>query len=335
MNKIQTIQYKVENWDSSYGNTRLEIKIKGDDIDNVIVNTLRRMIFTNVPIYAFSEFNFKKNTTIYNNNYIKLRIKNIPIWGIENKVDIYTSQKKKNIDTIYEEDAINDDVDLDIETDNVNSSTLKQFTMFIDYTSTHKNIVTVTTDDAQFYYNEQRIDCPYKTQIPLIKLQPAQTITFSAISRLGIEKENAIFSPVAVCFYKEITPNEFIFCIESKGQLTETRIIEVAIINLIDKLKKIPNILESLEIDNNKLLGEIILLKEDNTIGNLLTTGLQKHKNIKFAGYNIPHLLEEKVIIHYEIDGKKDLKTIMKEVIFYYIELFKQINEYNKKLVLN
>ena len=96
MNKIQNIDYTVKTYDSTYGNTRLELNIKGPNINYVILNTIRRTILTHIPNYAFTEFNFTKNNTIFNNNYLKLRISNIPVWGIENKIEIY-EPKKKNI----------------------------------------------------------------------------------------------------------------------------------------------------------------------------------------------------------------------------------------------
>lgn len=334
MEKIQNIDYNIILWDSTYGNTRLEIEISGEQINHVIVNTLRRTILTFIPIYAFSEFNFKKNTTIFNNNYIKLRIKNIPIWGIENKINMFVAEQKNN-EIIDDEEIYNDDIDLTTDINNINSSTLKQFNMFVDYTSNEKDILTVTTDHAKFYYDEKRIDSPYKYPIPLVKLQSGQTITFTATSSLGIEKNNSIFSPVSVCFYKEVTPTKYIFCIESKGQINEKRIIEVGLINILDKLKKLPNILSTIEIDDKKDNGEIILMNEDSTFGNLLTYGLQSHKDIKFAGYNIPHLLEEKVIITYKTKNTKDILIILNDVIKYYITIFELLFEKNKKLKLN
>lgn len=335
MDKIHDNNYELINYDSSYGSTRLEIKIGGKNIDYIIVNTLRRIIFTSIPIYAFTEFNIKKNTSIFNNNYMKLRLKNFPIWGIENNLTIYNPIKK--IDTIDEEDVdnaeyeINDFADIN-EDSKVNTSSLKQLTMYLDYTSKSSEIVTVTTDDANFYYAGNTIENPYKIPIPLIKLHPKQIINLSVITTIGIEKESAIFSPVSVCFYKQINDEEFDFIIESKGQLTEKRIIEVAIINILDKLKSVPKMIP---LEQSSHFGEIIFFNEDNTLGNLLSSGLQKHKHIKFAGYNIPHLLENKVIIHYELINEKILlKTVINDVVEYYIEIFTILLNKNKKLKL-
>ena len=333
------IKYNVLNYDSTHGNTRLELSIKGDDINYIILNTLRRTIMTNIPIYAFTEFNFKKNKSIFNGNYLKLRLKNLPVWGIENKIDIFTPEKK-NTNIVENEDdnlIINEDVGdtdnvQDNKSNNLNSS-LNQLTMFVDYTSTSKEIVTITTDHAKFYYSEKKIESPYPVPIPLVKLQPEQSITFSAITSLGIEKMSAIFSAISVCFYIEKSSNDYQFIIESKGQLDEKRIIDIAIINIINKLENIGKNISS-TVDHSKTEGEIVLMNEDNTMGNLLTHGLQNHKDIKFAGYNIPHLLVDKAIIHYELKGKKQINDIFNDVIEDNIKLFKKLQSLNKSIKL-
>jgi DNA-directed RNA polymerase subunit L len=129
--------------------------------------------------------------------------------------------------------------------------------------------------------------------------------------------------PVSVCFYKQKNDNEYDFILESRGQISEQRIIEVAIINIINKLE---TIFKTLTLDQTEVRGEIIILGENNTFGNLISYGMQSHKNIKFAGYNVPHLLEEKVIIHYElINDKVKLKDVIDDVIEYFKVLYTTI----------
>jgi DNA-directed RNA polymerase subunit L len=66
--------------------------------------------------------------------------------------------------------------------------------------------------------------------------------------------------------------------------------------------------------------------------GNLLSNGMQNHKNVKFAGYNIPHLLENKVIIHYELINEKiKLKDVFNDVIINLLEIFKTLMKLNNK----
>lgn len=334
MEKIENISYNISDYDSTYGNTRLEINIKGVNINYIVLNTLRRAILSYIPNYAFTDFSFKKNNTVFNNNYIKLRVSNIPVWGIENDLDYY-NPIKKNLSTeiINEEEDLNDDIDLNSEVNNVlNSSTLKQLTMYVDYTSDNSDeIITVTTDHAKFYYEEKKIESPYKIPIPIIKLQSNQTITFSVITTVGTETQNSIFAPVSVCFYKEINPTEYTFILESRGTINEKKIIHIALLNIINKLK---NVIKNLpdKIDN-KLKGELIILNEDATLGNLISYGLQIHKDIKFAGFNIPHPLEERVKIHYELK-KNNITDVLSDVVDNFVKLYEKFIEKNNKINL-
>ena len=84
--------------------------------------------------------------------------------------------------------------------------------------------------------------------------------------------------------------------------------------------------------DKNDTSGKFQMNNGDHTIGNLIAEGLQMHKKIKFAGYNCPHLLDKKIIFHYELnetEGKKEynIKDIMKEVTDNYQEVFYKINK--------
>ena len=156
------IKYNVLKYEPIIGNTRLELNIKGSEINHIIMNTLRRVILTYIPIYAFTDFNIKKNKSIFNGNYLKLRLKNIPVWGIENNIEIFSPSIPNQVNEAEaepddEEDVdTDDDVELNNKQSNLNSSTLNQLTMFVDYTSTSKEIVTVTTDHAKFYYSEKK-----------------------------------------------------------------------------------------------------------------------------------------------------------------------------------
>lgn len=341
MIKNNKVSLKMIKKDTEVGNTSLEFKLAGPNIDYIVANTIRRTIFTDVPIYAFNDFTFEKNTSIFHNNYIKLRIRQLPIWNIENTVEFIDNTVKNNLETLetINEDE-NDDVELDIDK-TLNSSTLKQMTMYINYKNKTTDICTVTTSDAKFYYGEKQIISPYKISIPIVKLQPGQEIAFSVISKIGTEQENAMYSAVTVAYYKQLSENEFSFCIESRGQITEKRILEVALINIERRIKKFIKLIKDsikktdngnikFENENQNLMeGIIIANNEDHTLGNLICRGLQQHSNISFAGYNLPHPLVKKVHFHYKLNKKSDIKQIIEEVVDYYSELFIQI----KKLV--
>ena len=348
MEKINKIDVNILNYESELGDSRLELKIKGDNIDYIILNSIRRTILSDIPIYAFNEFKFDKNTSIFHNNYLKLRYKYMPVWGIENNIDFLDNNiNNKDALTInnndeYEED-FEDDVELNIDK-SVNSSSLKQLTMYLTFKNKTMDIVTVTTSDAKYYYKESQIDNPYKNPIPLVKLQGHQEISFSAVTQIGTEQTDAMFSAVSIAVYKQINDNEFDLILESRGQIKEKRILIVALLNLINRLNNfikilfenkkhdidLPNNTQTI-INNDILEGMIMVNEEDHTLGNLIARGLQKHKKIDFASYNLPHPLDKKVIFHYKLNSG-NIKSVMKDVVDYYNELFTKIKDDINKL---
>jgi DNA-directed RNA polymerase subunit L len=314
--------------DKTKGSSRLEFDITGKEVNYVIINTLRRMVLSDIPIYAYSEFIFNKNNSIFHNNFIKNQIKNLPVWGIDNKIEFYEKLKVSNNEVNNEIEDLEDNVELSVDK-KINSTSLEQLTMYVDYNNKSNDIITVTTEHAKFYFAQKQISNPYPTPIQLVKLQPTQNINFTAVTSIGIEKENSIYSPVSICVYEEKKENEFRFIIESKGQITEKVILHRAIINLNKNIESILNqFIENL--DNNELSGQIEIKNEDHTIGNLITHGLQNHKNVTFASYHLPHPLEKRVIIEYKLKSGK-FKDVLKEVINEYIELYNKLDKLIEK----
>jgi DNA-directed RNA polymerase subunit L len=332
MLKVNKINLAVINKELELGNSRLEFKISGPNVDYIIANTIRRTIMTEVPIYAFGEFKFEKNSSVFHNNYIKLRLRHMPVWSIENSVDFLEKSKpitnaSNDMETIGEENE--DEVQLEVEK-NLNSSTLKQLTMYINTKNKTNEIITVSTNDAKFYYDEKQIHSPYKVPIPIVKLQPGQEIAFSAITKIGTEEEDTMFTPVCICVYKQINKNEFDFIIESRGQITEKRIVQVALINIERKIKNFFKLLgdNKATVDpEDKQSGIIIVNNEDHTLGNLISRGMQQHKSISFAGYNLPHPLGKKVNFHYKLEKDGEIKSVIKDVVEYYSEVFETIKK--------
>ena len=319
--------------DNTKGFSRLEFDIIGKDVDHVVVNTLRRMVLSEIPIYAFTEFIFNKNNSVFHNNFLKNQIKNLPVWGINNKIEFFEKIKIIKNDIIEEVDNLEDNVDFTVDK-KIDSTSLDQLTMYVDYTNKTNDIVSVTTEYAKFYFGQKQIPNPYPTPIQLVKLQNNQHINFSVITSIGIEKDKAYYSPVSICVYEEKKEDNFKFIIESKGQLTEKVILHRAIINLT---KKLENILEQITTNFNNsdqsnalVLGRIEIKNEDHTIGNLLSRGLQNHKNVSFASYHLPHPLEKRVIIEYKLKSGK-FTEVLKDVTNEFIELYNKLDKLIEK----
>ena len=212
--------------------------------------------------------------------------------------------------------------DIELNTDNnIKMTNLKQLTLYLDYTNETNNIVTVGTDDCKFNVAEKQIKTPYPVNIPIVKLQPKQKIKLSAITSLGTEYKSAIFSPVSIFTYKMNDDNDYDIILESRGQLDEVKILDIISKNLVKQL----NYFYTLIPDEDDLVGKMVLNNGDHTLGNLISLGLQSHKNVEFASYNMPHPLDSTIIFHYKLKSGK-IKNICKEVVDYYVKLFQEIN---------
>ncbi len=310
-------------WDEELTNSRLELNINGKDIDNVIINTLRRISITDIPIYAFTNINITENTSIFNNNYLKLRLNNLTVLGIKSKTHIFKSSENKDIFIEEDNSLINmDDINLSIKKDNINISTLDKLTMYLNFENKTDEIISIGTNDCNFYLKEKQIKSPYPMNIQLIKLQPKQKIVFSAITELGIEKLSSIFSPVSIFTFIEKSNDNYNLILESRGQLNEKEILDVCNSNIQNQLDNI----EKLIPDDDSLEGKLVLKKIDHTLGNILSSGLKRHDKVIYAGYNMPHPLDDKIIIHFKLKEGK-IKSTIKDTIKYYKKIFNDLNE--------
>ncbi len=332
MNKINPIKFSKNEIVSELGFSKIDINMKGPELNYVIINSIKRMIQSKIPIYIFNNFDITVNTSVFNNNYIKGHVQNIPVWGIENMIDEYI--------TVNEEEEENDEdddnselmgiinVDSKLNVNNKIDKSLNKLTIYVDFKNKTSENLAITTDHAKFYYKEGLIKSPYKNAVQIIKLQPGQEIKMSVKAELGNEEVSGLYSAVSACFFKEKNDNDYDFIVESRGQLTEKRIIEVALKALN---KMLQNFLEILP-KNQGLEGKIVVDDEDHTLGNIISYGMQNHSAVKFCGYNTPHPLKKQIIIHYKLENG-NLNTIMKDVVVYYETIFDNLRESFNKLL--
>ena len=318
---LKKINLKILNQISNNYESRLELESKG--LNYVIINTIRRESMTSVPVYAFDTITISKNDSIYHNNYLKLRIQNLAVCGIKSPHKILPD----NINDDDTEDINDNNTNLDnsIEIDNqikINKSSLKQLSMYVDYKNDTKNIVTVTTDDCNFYKDQKKIKSPFKNPIQIVKLHPDRSINLTAITKLNIEEKSAIYSPVSIFSYKELDEFHYNIYIESRGQYTEQEIISIACVNIIKKLDDILKLF--LKQNEYKTEGEIHIENNGYTIGNLLQYSFNLHKNIQYAAVYKKHPLDDNIIIRYKMK-KDDMIGIIKDVHKSLVDVFNLI----------
>ena len=332
MDKLSDIKFKQDLLDKD--DSRLEVTLEGNNINHVVINTLRRVGMTDIPVYSFDQVDITENKSIFNNDYMRLRIRTLPLPNIENKIDYFDEEKTNSIrdNTILEVDeeqeenadiAIGDD-DIDYnQVRQIVSDTYDMITMFLDIENKNDDIMSVTTDSCSFYKNGQEIKNIYKDPLLLIKLKKDQKIKLSAISNLGKEKISSLYSAVSILTYKQLTDNKFQMILESRGQVSEYRVLYVACMNVIQMMQ---NILEQIPKNNSDMEGQIHSNNLDHTYGNLLVTGMLQHKDVEFAGYSKPHLLDNKIIIKY-ILKKNNIYNVVSDVTEYYTQLFTKLSK--------
>ena len=310
------------------GSSELVLNFSGKQINNIVINSIKRIIQSDIPIYAFDNFTITDNDSVFNNNYIKSHIRNIPVWGIENKLEEYVENEQIENEEVFDETTgiIKDDVDLDTnkETD---YSSLNKLTMYLDFENKKNEVVHVTTDQCIFYYKEGMIKSPYNNPVQIVKLQPNQKIKLSAQANTGTSDKSAIYSATSVCYFKENSESDYDFIIESRGQLTEVRILQIGL-KLINK--KLTKFLQNLP-KSKGMEGILKIEGEDHLLGNLLTYQMQQMNSVRFCAYTTPHPLNKEIEIDYKLNAG-NINNIFKEVVSYYENIFSNIEKEISKI---
>ena len=293
--------------------------------NHVMVNTLRRIIFQNIPNFAFDPalLSFRKNTSIYNNDQMRLRMSVIPVLGLSNDEKCFNefvenhyqyvinNEAEENIPILKnkdddEEAAIfkNEHSDTKIEIDNL----VLTLVCSVKHTNNSVDYLNVTTDECKFYINNKEIINPYKTPLLLTKLRYNEEIDFSATSRMSIGIESPIWNVSGNCYFIENKIDEdYDFILENRGQLSEEDILLRAKYILIEKLKNIKSTIKGKTMENE---GKLTIENDKFTIPALLNFYLQDHPDIEYSGYRCDHLLNDTSSIYFKTKNAGIVKIL-------------------------
>ncbi len=317
------------------------IQIEGDNIDNSIINAIRRTILMNIPIYGFHRSNIfvevDKSRNMYNNDLIYNQIESLPIFDVPNNFDLENPEIFLSNDVLknlfgnfkqekyiedkneYEEEIIDADkklfkIEMSINVKN-NTGTDK-------FVSSHDAILKIDGKTSNGYMLRQPI-C-------LLVLKPSEELSLRAVANLGISRMNAIYEATTSVIFNEITPTKFVMWYKSLGQLDNNIIFTKACAILAKKLEHLSKFI-SKNYEEDRDPSEIIEIElhgEEHTMGNLLATILQKCKYVKKAAYKMSHPFKEEIIISYIVNEKSSKKPIrvLLDCIKYLIQLFNKIS---------
>lgn len=306
--------------------SKLVLEFSGQDNANVIVNTLRRVLYDNIPTYAFSSdlIKISDNNTIFNNDYMRLRLSQLPVLNTD--LDIFF------LDPIY---WLNNDYSDPKRPKHPSEKRIEIAINVYNDSNFKKNI---TTNDIHYYEDGVEVQ-KYNRECPilLIQLRPAETFKCTMKAVLGVGERDNIWASVADAYYDDLTTDDIkgniienpdkriIFTVESQGQEDEYVLLIKACNYIIKKLDDIRNDLNkkfaSKEIkESNEII--LVLDGEDHTMGQLLNFSFQNHPDILYSGVAKPdHLVNS---IRFKVSCADNIKSPIKP-IFDQINLLKEL----------
>jgi len=304
-----------------YGSTCLELLLSGKDMSYCIVNSLRHVTINQIPIYAFhhDKINIFKNTSVYDNSYMKGRLNQLPINNIKHKIKFLSQEYYKNVNYADPNIVKHPDDTYEIE-------------YYIKAKNNGKEkLQYVSTNDIRITINNELVDNSkvYSTEYPIliIKLRPGEEFECSMKAVLGIGELHSIFN-AATTYYEEITETKYNLMIKSYGQLSEYELLILGCEIIIEKYNNIKENIKNNEYkyiitEENSIMLEI--LNEDHTCGGPLNHVLQDMDEVIFSGVTRPDFLQKCVLIKFKVDKKFKLFDILNKAIDTCINLFTNI----------
>jgi DNA-directed RNA polymerase subunit L len=225
----------------------------------------------------------------------------------------------------------------------------KNVEIYINAKNLDENIKSITTNDIEYYIDNERTHHNYSEKYPivLIKLRPTEVFKCKLKAVLGIGETNVIWSGVSNAYYN-IGKNDAVLHIESHGQFSEYELLWKACQYMQFKMDKLEEKIKS-KYDSvysripDVSTVELTLDDETYTIGNIITYFLQDYDIVEFAGIGKKNDLVKQITIKvvYKHSLKEPLEPISKSItqcknIMKYIETKiydigkKYINKYSK-----
>lgn len=288
----------------------LKLKLKGKQVNENLVNTLRRAMLNNIPTYAFASecIQIEKNTSVYNNDQVRIHLTQLPV--LRTIVNLSYLEDKYWLDVNY------------ASADREKHPAEQNIEIYVSATNTDDTIKYVTTNDIQYYENNMKIENKYNKQFPivLIKLRPREIFKCKLKAVLGTGETNAIWAGAGNVYYN-FSDHEALMNIESLGQFDEYELLWKATRFMQAKMRDLKRVIydkyENNIAKNDALqLVELILDNETHTIGNMLIEFLQDRDDVVFAGFGKQHELVKQITVNikYKNAIKNPLDPIMESI---------------------
>jgi len=193
-----------------------EMRFVLSDTDTSMANSLRRIMIAEVPTLAIDLVEFNENSTVLNDEYIAHRLGLVPLrYQAADSLkggDCHGAFLPHRECVCYERcPRCSVEFELDVNYDKENAKRPEgERDMPITVTSRDLKSNNECVQPAHFL-SEEEADEAQDEGISIVKMGPGQCLKLKAVAYMGIAKEHAKWSPVAVATYRfwpEITINE-------------------------------------------------------------------------------------------------------------------------------
>lgn len=308
------IEEKYYNKKKEYKSSELCLKFSGKDCNIKILSTLRRVCGICIPNHAFnfSNIDILENTCVaFNNDYMKLRLSNLPIFNIESKLSFLHKKYWKNINFA--------------DTNREKHPDEKNIKIYINSHNNSNEIKDITTKDIKVYIDDNQVEMfDPKAPILIVKLRPNDTFKCTMAASLAIGECDTIYSACsnAWAVYDEDIKDsgERIFksgelFLKSRGQQKEKDIFKLGCEYLLKKYEDFKLELERKKKSEEKYNDDknlsLIMDEEDFTFGEWINYELQDNKDILFCGLSKPDHQIKSVTLKILSDKKKPVDLLI------------------------
>lgn len=281
---------KVETHDLEYSS--LSLKFTGADVNNILVNTIRRILLNNIPMYAFPVelIQIEKNDSIFNNDQIKLRLSQLPILNTA-------------LDLAYIPDKYWRNINLK-DPNREKHPKERKIEIYISATNSSERILNVTTNDIKYFEDLQPVENKYNQKFPivLIQLRPMESFVCRMQASIGTGEKSAIWSSAGNAYFNEHEDGSFTLNIESQGQCDEYELLIKTCKYMREKFNELKNKISTnyLEVSSKNEPIQTLCLTLDNesyTTGGILVDILQNMKDVVFAGFGKKNELVDQITL--------------------------------------
>jgi DNA-directed RNA polymerase subunit L len=305
--------------------SQLVLSLTGKSVSSSVTNTLRRVSLDHIPTYAFPNetIYIETNTSIYNNDYMRLRLSQITIPDVLNKIYFLEDKYWKNIDFRNPDREKHPD-------------DKKVLEVYINAKNTTNEIMNVTTEHVKIYEDGNELKDKFDPKYPclIIQLRPDEAFSCRCLGVLSIAVNHSIWAAAGNAYFEEVNDNEFKLTIESQSQMDEYEILHKGCRIIKDKIAIIKKLVKDKynhpSIENTTLL-KLEIENEDHTVGGIINDCLQNNTNIVYSGLSKPNLLIDNIIITFQ-SLKNNPLQYFNETLDYVSKLFDEIQIQIEKL---